>query len=452
MKLQFLGAAKTVTGSKYLLTVDNQHILVDCGLFQGQKELRLRNWEPFPFQVNKIHAVVLTHAHIDHSGYLPLLVKQGFKGPIYATEATRALCEILLRDSGRIQEEDARNANKHGYSKHKPALPLYTEEDAIEALKLFRTFNFNTEVSISQALSFHAVRAGHILGSAILTFNNSSKTLVFSGDLGRPEDPIMNPPDIITQADYLVLESTYGIRLHSTQNAKDAFAKVVRDTVARGGTVIIPAFAVGRAQTVLYLLYQLKEDHEIPNIPIYMDSPMAEEATDLMLKYSHEHRLSPELCRKICQSVTYLRSADDSKRMNDDESPKVIISASGMAEGGRVLHHIMHFGTDPKNSIVFVGYQAKMTRGDYILHGAKEVKIYGKMVPIRAHYESIDSLSSHTDYKETIQWLHNLQSPPKEVFLIHGEEESAEGLKSEIVSEFGWNVMIPDYLQEVTLS
>jgi metallo-beta-lactamase family protein len=446
MKLQFLGAAGTVTGSRTLIRTEDCTILVDCGLFQGYKELRERNWAGFPLSVEKIDAVVLTHAHIDHSGYLPILVRDGFKGPIYATAATRDLCGILLRDCGRIQEEDAKRANRYGYSKHKPALPLYTEEDAIHCLTRFKLLEFGKDTPLSQTLVVHASRAGHILGSAILTFRTDQETLVFSGDLGRPKNPIMHPPAQIQVADDLILESTYGNREHSDEDDEQKLGEIIRKTAKRGGVVLIPAFAVGRTQVVLYLLHQLKEKNQIPDIPIFLDSPMAQDATDIMNRHHNEHSLSPAMCHDVCSTAKYIQSAEDSKKLHAKHFPMVIISASGMAEGGRVLHHIKKYGPDHHNSIVFVGFQAPMTRGDRMLSGARDVKIHGEMIPIRAKVEFLETLSSHADYKETIDWLKGFVKPPRQVFLNHGEPEAAKSLKEKIENILGWRVVIPEYM------
>lgn len=451
MKLQFLGATQTVTGSKYHLTAGGKSILVDCGLFQGLKELRLRNWAPLPISAKTIDAVVLTHAHLDHSGYLPLLVKQGFKGPIYATEATQELGDIILRDSGRIQEDDARRANKYSYSKHHPALPLYTEEDAIRAIEHFKKIEFGKHYPIGAGLSFNAARAGHILGSSIMTFHSEDKTLVFTGDLGRPKDPIMRRPETIQEADYLVIESTYGNRIHPKEDPIETLGKIIRDTAKRGGSVIIPAFAVGRTQSVLYLLYKLRAAKAIPEIPIYLDSPMAQDATDILRRNNSEHILSLDVCHEVCGIAEYIRTVEASKHIDSMVMPKVIISASGMCEGGRVLHHLAHYGPDEKNTIVFTGFQAKDTRGDRILRGEKEIKIHGHMVPIRAHVESLYSLSSHADYVETLEWLKGFNKPPKKVFITHGEPEAAEALKMHIEETLGWEVVIPRYLEEFIL-
>ncbi len=445
MKIQFLGAAETVTGSRFLLTTQDHKVLIDCGLFQGYKELRLKNWEPFPVPPGSLDAVVLTHAHIDHSGYLPLLVRQGFRGPIYATSATRDLAEILLRDSGRIQEEDARLANKYGFSKHKPALPLYTEEDAIETLKQFRDIGFGKEHALGDELSFHASRAGHILGSAILSFHYHRETIVFSGDLGRPYDPIIKPPATIDTADYLILESTYGDRLHSEENTEEKLGKIIRETAAKGGNVIIPSFAVGRTQTILYLLYQLKEKNQIPNLPIFLDSPMAQNATDILKHHLSEHKLSPSLCADVCKIAHYIRSTDESKKLQEKAYPMIIIAASGMVEGGRILHHIKRYGPEHHHTIVFTGFQAPMTRGDRILRGSREVKIHGKMVPMRARIEMLENLSCHADYAEMLKWLEGFSKMPRTVFLTHGELSASQPFKKRIEERFGWNVVIPKF-------
>lgn len=451
MKLQFLGAARTVTGSKYLLTAQKKKFLIDCGLFQGEKVLRLRNWAPFPVPVGRIDAVVLTHAHIDHSGYLPLLVRQGFRGPIYATAATRDLCEILLRDCGRIQEEDARRSNKYGYTKHHPALPLYTEEEAIATMEQFKEIEFGKEYQLDEDLVVHASRAGHILGSAILTFRTETETLVFTGDLGRPHGKIMKEPAQIQTADYLVLESTYGNRLHPTGDSMKELGEIVRDTAKKGGTVVIPSFAVGRTQIILYLLYQLKQTGSIPDIPVYLDSPMAQNATDIMQRHSSEHRLPKDMCRDVCAVAKYIKTNEDSKSLHENPLPKVIISASGMAEGGRVLHHIRYYAPDGKNAIIFVGFQAASTRGEKMLSGASQVKIHGEMVPIRCRVEILSALSSHADYQEIIAWLHNFTKAPRMIFLTHGELSAAEALKERIEKELGWNVTIPTDMEEVKL-
>lgn len=453
MQLSFLGAAGTVTGSKYLLYDGRKKFLIDCGLFQGLKELRLRNWDAFPVVPNQIEALILTHAHLDHSGYIPLLIKKGFKGTIYATRATRDLCKILLPDSGRIQEDDAKHANYKGFSKHKPALPLYTAKEAEESLKYFRAVDFDKEITLSDSLSFHFTHAGHILGSAFVTLKNKDTTLVFSGDLGRMQDPILKPPEKIEEADFLVLESTYGDRLHPKIDILDTLAEIINNTVSKNGTVVIPAFAVGRAQSVLYYLRTLKNEKRIPDyIPIYLDSPMAQDATDLLCQYDSEHNLPHNSCERVTSVAKYVQNAEESKKLNTSPVPSIILSASGMAEGGRVLYHIKHYAPHPESTILFVGFQAAGTRGDRILKGEREVKIHGQMIPVRARIENLDVLSSHADYEEILQWLKNFKKAPKKVFLTHGEPEASLSLKRKIEEAFGWNVMIPDYLQTVDLS
>lgn len=445
IKLQFFGATQTTTGSKYLLSTDRHQLLVDCGLFQGKKELRVHNWEPFPLPVAPIEAVVLTHAHLDHCGYIPLFIRQGFQGPIYCTEATRDLAEIILRDAGRIQEEEARRANQYGYSKHKPALPLYTEVEAVMALERFKVVPFGVDFSLGKGMTVTFSRAGHILGSSILTFRYDGTTVVFSGDLGRPHDPIMKRPAQIQTADYLVLESTYGDRLHPKTNPKEELKEIILSTAKKGGTVLIPSFAVGRTQMILYFLHQLKLEKQIPDLPVYLDSPMAQDASDIMCKHAKEHDLPSEECHAMCQMATYVKTKEESKALDRPSFPSVIIAGSGMAEGGRILHHLKYFGPQPQNTIIFVGYQAAMTRGERILRGEKEIKIQGEIVPMRLRVERIESLSSHADYEEILEWLKDFQTAPTQTFLTHGEETSANHLKNVIEKELKWRVTVPSY-------
>lgn len=453
MKLSFLGAAFTVTGSKYLLEVAEKKYLIDCGLFQGHKQLRLRNREPFPINPKSIDAILLTHAHLDHSGYIPLLIKQGFKGKIYASHATRDLCEILLLDAGRIQEEDARRANRYGYSKHHPALPLYTESDAKQSLKYFHTVGFDEIHHLQNDLTFNLSRSGHILGSSFISLKNKDTILVFSGDIGRPQDPVMIHPAQIKCADYLVLESTYGNRRHPDIDVLTQLEEIINSTFAKGGTVVIPAFAVGRTQILLYYIYKLKQENRLSNhIPIYLDSPMAQNVTNLWSHYSGEHRLSKDDCSRVCAVAEYIQTREDSKRLNNSAFPSIIISASGMAEGGRILHHLAHYAPNEKNTILFAGFQAAGTRGDRMLKGEREVKIHGHMVPIRARIENLDPLSSHADYEEILQWLKGFKSPPKQVFLTHGEPEATEALKSKIEAALNWKVSVPHFLDSIELS
>ncbi|MFT6219740.1 MAG: metallo-beta-lactamase family protein [Lentimonas sp.] len=451
MKITFLGATQTVTGSKYLIENEDKKILIDCGLFQGHKELRLRNWKKLPINPENIDAVILTHAHIDHSGYIPLLVKQGFKGKIYCSAATYDLCAILLPDSGYLQEEDARRSNKYSYTKHKPALPLYGRHDAIQSLEQFKVVGFNENIDIGGGLSFILRHSGHILGSSFVLLSNTKTTITFSGDLGRLNDPILKPPVKLQYTDYLLIESTYGGRLHDKTDPIEKIGQIVRDAAKIGGTIVIPAFAVGRSQTILYYISELKRLKKIPDIPVFLDSPMAISASDLLCKYKTDHKLSGDLCEDVCSVATYTRDVEDSKKIDASPMPKIIISASGMASGGRILHHLKHFIGDHKNTILFTGFQAGGTRGDRILKGEKEIKIHGKMHPVKARIETITGTSAHADYAEILEWLSNFKQAPKKVFITHGEIEAAKSLKGKIEKQLGWNVVIPEYLQSENL-
>lgn len=451
MELTFLGAAETVTGSKYLFRQGNEQFLVDCGLFQGLKELRLRNWQPLPFHPEDLAHVILTHAHIDHSGYVPRLCKQGFKGNVLCTPGTKDLCEVLLPDSGFLQEEEAELANKFGYSKHKPALPLYTMEDAINALGQFRPIPFHQPIPIAKDVVLEFMHAGHIIGASLVSIRFDHQTIVFSGDLGRPHDQVMRSPETPPQADILVLESTYGDRIHPDTHPRQELADAINRAVNRGGSVIIPAFAVGRSQCLMYFLHELKEQGKIPNVPVYLDSPMATSATEIFKHYPQEHRLSPEMVNGMCRDIHYVKTADESKAIDEIKEPIIIISASGMATGGRVLHHIKAFGDNPKNLLLFSGYQAEGTRGQRILSGEKQIKMFGEMVEIKAEVAALDNLSAHSDCNETLKWLHTFKHHPKQVYIVHGEPASAAALKKRIQDELGWKCIIPQYGQKVKL-
>lgn len=452
MRITFLGANETVTGSKYLLNIDSKTILVDCGLFQGQKELRLRNWNPFPVDPKTIDYVIITHAHIDHTGYLPLLVKNGYKNKILATPATKDLCSILLPDSGHLQEEEAMFANKMGYSKHKPALPLYTAIDAQESLKYFKTVDFGTSYNLSDNCSFRFHRAGHILGASFVEIKFGSKTLFFTGDMGRTNDPLMFDPDFITGANYLVTESTYGDRLHEPLDVQEQIGQVIRTTVERGGSIIIPAFAVGRAQSLLYYIYQLKKEKKIPNIKVFLDSPMAISATNMMLNNINDHRLSAKQCIEIFKSAHYVNTPDESKAIDHYKMPIIIISASGMATGGRILFHLEAYAGDPRNTLLFTGYQESGTRGARIIRGEPEVKIHGRMIPIKAHVEQLRNASAHADYQGILDWLSHFKRAPEKTFIVHGEPQASLSLKTKIEETYGWRCAIPEYMHSEKLS
>jgi metallo-beta-lactamase family protein len=451
LRLTFLGGVGTVTGSKYLLETEKRRILVDCGLFQGFKQLRLRNWAPLPVDPKSIDAVVLTHAHLDHTGYLPLLIKHGFAGPVICTEATRDLCVILLPDSGYLQENDAEFANRHGFSKHQPALPLYTLKDAEAALDSFKATDFRIQLSLAPDIQLRFLPAGHILGAAILELTVGGTRIVFSGDLGRPNDPTMLDPTPVQQTDYLLVESTYGNRKHDPRDPQDALADVIIRTVGRGGTIVIPSFAVGRAQTLMYHLYRLRLARRIPDIPIFLDSPMAVDVTDLLCKYLPYQRLDARECRTACTIAKQVRSVEESKSLDRDPMPKIIISASGMATGGRVIHHLKYYAPDRRNTILFAGFQAGGTRGAAMMAGAESVKIHGQYVPVRAEIANLDMLSAHADAGEMLGWLRNFTRPPKTTFITHGEPDAADALRRRIEEELHWKCSVPEYRSEVDL-
>ncbi|HEX4889874.1 MAG TPA: MBL fold metallo-hydrolase [Alphaproteobacteria bacterium] len=451
MRLRFLGGAGTVTGSKYLLEAAGMKILIDCGLFQGLKQLRLRNWARFPIDPAQIDAVVLTHAHLDHSGYLPLLVKNGFRGPVYCTAGTRDLCAILLPDSGFLQERDAEFANRHGFSRHKPAFPLYTEKDARICLERLITRDFDQRFEVAPEIHVQFRRAGHILGASIVEIMIGKTRLVFSGDLGRSGDPVMHDPTPMRQADYLVVESTYGDRLHEPADPQDALTEVITRTAGRGGVVLIPAFAVGRAQMLMYHLDQLKRTGRIPDLPVYLDSPMAVNASDVFCERFDDHRLTQEQCRRTCDVAYYVRDAEESKNLDRDRMPKVILSASGMATGGRVLHHLKAFAPDARNTILFAGYQAAGTRGAAMVAGAEAVKIHGAYVPVRAEVDNLRMLSAHADRTEILNWLRNFESPPRTTFITHGEPVASDVLRHTIEEQLNWTTHVPEHLERVRL-
>lgn len=437
--LRSLGAAGTVTGSKHLLESAGRRILVDCGLFQGVKNLREQNWARLAVDPSSIDAVVLTHAHLDHTGYLPRLVRDGFTGPIFCTAATASVATIILRDSAFLQERDAAFLNKHKASKHHPALPLYDSEDAERAIELFSTRPFGKAFDVldgGPAVTFR--RAGHILGAATVEVDWQGRRIVFTGDLGRYDDPLMFDPEPVPAADYLVMESTYGDRVHEKTDPAEALGGVVTETVARGGTVVIPAFAVGRAQTLLYYLWQLRCAGRLPEVPVYLDSPMAINASELLRTHQSDHRLAPDVYEDMCAMATYTRDPEQSKAISANREPKVVISASGMATGGRILHHLKAFAPDPRNTIVVTGYQVPGTRGASIAAGERDVRIHGEWVPINAEVANLKMMSAHADADELIRWAHGFATPLRHVFIVHGEPQPADTLRRRLDREFGW--------------
>jgi metallo-beta-lactamase family protein len=447
----FHGATETVTGSKFLVEHEQRRVLIDCGLFQGYKQLRQRNWQRLPFAPEQVDAVVLTHAHVDHSGALPLLTKQGFRGPIHASEATLALCRILLPDAARLQEQDAEFANRHGFSRHHPALPLYDERDAADALGRFRAHPFDRPFTPAKGFEASLSRAGHILGAASVHLRMDGCSVLFSGDLGRTSDPLIRAPQARRPSDYLVLESTYGNRRHDAIDPLEGLAAVIERTVARGGSVIVPAFAVGRTQALLLLLARLRAAGRLPKVPIYLDSPMAIATTELYREHRDSHRLDDDECHAMGSVAHYVREVEDSKQLDRGDHPIILISASGMATGGRVVHHLRRFLPEPQHTILLTGYQAGGTRGAKLRDGADRVRIHGEWVPVRAEICALDMLSAHADQDELLAWLRTSDQAPRRVFLVHGELDATEQLRERIVDELGWDVEVPGYRDVVDL-
>jgi metallo-beta-lactamase family protein len=469
--IQFLGAAGVVTGSKHLINTQGAdgpglQVLVDCGLFQGQKEWRERNWQDLPVPAREIDAVILTHAHLDHSGWIPRLVKEGFHGPIYATPATVDLCSILLPDSGHLQEEDAEFYNKTHASKHHPALPLYTLEEAQQCMTLFRPVNFGEVKQLQGGLSFRFVRASHILGSGMaevtLSSNGNSRRLLFTGDIGRVRNSEIAPGKVIhsgptenEDCDLLVMESTYGNRQHPHTDPRPEMAALIRTTLQRGGSVVVPSFAVERTQKFLFLLKELMETHQIPHVPVHTDSPMAIKAVQIFLKHTEEFTpQTKELIAKYGSPLDWSnfyfdQTQQDSKKINASKYPMIIVSSSGMVTGGRVLHHLMQRLPDPKNLVLFIGFQAPGTRGFTIKNGAATVKMFGQEVPIRAQVAALEQFSDHADTQELLEWLHTFKHAPEQTFLVHGEPSASSQLRDAMVEALGWNVQVAAYKQKV---
>jgi len=454
-RLTFLGAAGTVTGSKYLLESGDHRVLVDCGLFQGLKHLRERNWQPLPVSAASIDAVVLTHAHLDHCGYLPRLVSEGFRGRIFCTPGTADLCRIVLPDAGRIQEEDARYANRKGFSKHTPALPLFSESDAFRALTQLQPLGFERTVTVAPGIEATYTHTGHLLGAAAAHLTlDGGKTVVFGGDLGRYDRPVLRDPDPVTRADVLLIESTYGNRRHVPDDEGVQLGAIVRETIEKGGKVIIPSFAIGRVEEVLYRLRQLEADGAIPRLPVFLDSPMALEALSHYVSRSTElddelHGSGRPIANFVTEHFQGVTTAQRSAELVASSAPAIVISSSGMATGGRVLHHLRRVLPDPRNTVLFVGYQAPGTRGQSLVDGAAEVKIHGRMVPVAARVARLDSMSAHADASEILRWLGGFERPPAVTYVVHGEPPAAEALRAAIRSERGWPAQVAAYLESV---
>ena len=450
--LKFLGATGTVTGSRYLVEARGRRILVDCGLFQGYKQLRLRNWKPFPVRPDSIDAVVLTHAHIDHSGYLPALVRNGFRGKVHCTPGTAELCNLLLPDSAHLQEEEARFALRHHYSRHAKPRPLYTREDAAAALERLVTADFDEPVELGEGLSARFIPAGHLLGAAQIQLRVQDRTLHFSGDVGRPRDLMMRPPRPLEGADILVCESTYGNRVHPPVDTETELGAVINRVAARGGVVVIPSFAVGRAQAVMLQIARLRNTGRIPgDIQVFLNSPMAVDATAIYHRFRHEHHISDADCHDMFTLAHRVNSVEESKALNERQGPFIVISASGMLTGGRVLHHVVSFGPDPRNAIVLIGYQAGGTRGAALARGDRTLRIFGRDVPIRAEVVQIESMSGHADADELMSWLGKAR-PPQMTYITHGEPGSSDMLRFRIDHELGWNVRVPEHLERINIA
>jgi metallo-beta-lactamase family protein len=481
ISITFLGAARTVTGSKYFVECNGTKVFVDCGLFQGLKELRDRNWQDLPIAAEAIDAIVLTHAHLDHCGYLPRLVSQGFRGRVFCTQGTKDLCGIVLPDAGRLQEEDAEYANKQGFSKHKPALPLYGETDAFRAVSQLQPCGYDRPMPVAPGIEVDFINAGHLLGSSYVRMRIDGRVVLFGGDLGRFGRPVLPDPTMVEGADYLLVESTYGDRVHEKDDDGARLAGIVNETVRRGGRLIIPAFAIGRVEELIYWLRRLESEKRIPALPVYLDSPMASAA---LARYSERvHELDPEMRpeahddtaphdaaapspqgerrrraqqeREMAVFATerfrVVTSVDESKKISSSRTTAIVLSSSGMAEGGRVLHYLKSALPDPKNTVLFAGYQGVGTRGRRLVDGEKSVKIHGDWIPVAARIEQIESMSAHADSNEIMRWLHGFKQPPRIAYIVHGEPPSMEALSGRIQSELGWSTRMPEHRETVQI-
>ncbi|WP_422935125.1 MBL fold metallo-hydrolase [Sinomonas sp. P47F7] len=451
-RLRFLGATDTVTGSRYLVEHGHRRILVDCGLFQGYKIVRERNRRPFPVPPASIDAVVLTHAHLDHTGYVPALVRDGFRGPVYSTHGTAELCTLLLPDSGHLQEEEAETALRRKSSRHETPRPLYTAEDAVRSLGSFSPQAFDRPVDVGDGMRVTFRPAGHILGASQVHLEAAGHSVHFTGDLGRDDDPLMYPPARLERCDVLVTESTYGDRAHPDEDAEHELGEVVNRVAKRGGVVLIASFAVGRAETLMLHLSRLLRKHRIPDIPIYLNSPMAVDATDIYQHHREEHRITDAEFREMYRLPIMVSTVDDSKLLNLRGGPMVIISASGMLTGGRVLHHLEAYADDPRNCIVLSGYQAGGTRGAALQSGARTLRVYGRDVLIRAEVVSVENLSAHADADAILRWMSHADAPPRMAYVTHGELGASDALRRRIRHELGWPARVPEYLEEVSLA
>ncbi len=451
ISIQFLGAAGTVTGSKHLLKTPEKNILIDCGLFQGIKFLRLKNRKPLPIDEKTIDILLLTHAHLDHCGYIPLFVKNGFKGKILMTPPTRDLVEIILRDSAKIQEEEARKANEEGYSKHLPAIPLYTEKDVELALKQFEIRHDIDWIHISDNISFRYLKNGHILGSAFIEMKCFGRKIVFSGDIGRTENALLAAPSVIEEADCLIMESTYGDRLHPAGDPADELEEIILHTLEKGGTLLIPSFAVERAQELMFIINKLKQEKRIPNLPVYLDSPMGTDTTDIFMNHPNWHKLNPAETYSICKHTQFIRDFQETLKLIKDNKPKIIIAASGMLTGGRVLSYLSVLGKDSINTVLLVGFQGEGTRGRALKEGIKEIKLHGKYYQIEAEIMNISSMSGHADQLEMINWLKKFKKKPKQLFMVHGEPQAQNIFRVKIKDELAINATIPQLYEEFSI-
>ncbi|MCG9972803.1 MBL fold metallo-hydrolase RNA specificity domain-containing protein [Christiangramia crocea] len=450
-KVQFLGAAGTVTGSKFYIETHNMKFLIDCGLFQGLKELRQINWEDLPIHVEDLDCVILTHGHLDHTGYLPRLIQQGFKGSILGTSPSLAIARIILMDTAKIQEEEAEEANRENYSKHHPALPLYTEKDAEKAIELFESIEQDKWIKLSDKIQFRMRSAGHILGACFIELDIDEKIFLFSGDLGRNDDLLLAPPHKPKWGDYLFLESTYGNRLHPREDVEEILMRNINEIIQNNGILLMASFAVERLQLLSYILWKLFKKNKIPNIPVYIDSPMGIDVTRLFEKFPESHLIPIEELKAIKGHFELVSSYKRTWEIIDEQRPRIVIAGSGMLTGGRILTYLKQFIDNPNTHLILTGYQAEGTRGRQLEEGTHEIKIRGRYYPVKAKIERIESLSAHADQKELIEWCKNIRNIPEEVFLIHGERQAADAFRVKLESEFNWNIRIPKLEDKIEL-